>query len=315
MPSARPRAQPLKPAPPKNAPPEVVDPRWLIQAIAITVFAALLCAYGTLCLLYYQGQWQFLLHPSHTVDRTPASVGIGYQEVRFAASQTGQPQLTGWWISATPDPQTGDAPAYSGLTVLYLHDGSGSLSDTVPVLALLHQTGLNVFAIDYRGYGASDSSAHPNAARMAEDAESALDYLSSTRHLPVRTVIPWGSGLGGALATTMAAAHPELPAVVLDNPVPDPAAAARAAHPSRVVPVRLLFGHRFDIAGPIKTLPTPKLLISGGPFSQKGERSGLQALFQSAASPKFAITLDASNQPRDYEAALRRFLDQYVASR
>ena len=149
---------------------------------------------------------------------------------------------------------------------------------------------------------------------MAEDAESALDYLSSTRHLPVRTILPYGTGLGAALATSLAAAHSELPAVVVDNPVPDPATAAEAAHPSRLVPVRLLFGHRFDIAGPIRKLSTPKLLIAGGPSSRKGEQSSLQALFRDAASPKFAISLGSSNQPRDYEAALRRFLDQYVAT-
>jgi len=36
-----------------------------------------------------------------------------------------------------------------------LHNGSGSLSDTLPQLQALHNLGINVFAFDYRGFGKS----------------------------------------------------------------------------------------------------------------------------------------------------------------
>lgn len=315
MPPAKPTRTNKTSAPrlsrPRN-PPEVVDPRWLVKALALTLVGAVICVYATLCFLVYQGRWQLILQPSRTVDRTPASVGLTFESVRFGAAETGQPRLTGWWIPATSE--TGFEPKYAAFTILYLHDGSGSLSNTLPMLARLHQAGLNVFAIDYRGFGASDTSTHPSDTRMTEDASDALDYLTSTRHIPARHIIPYGADLGAALAANLAGSHPDLPAVILDNPNPDPAATAAASYSSHLIPVRLLFGDQFDIATPVATLTTPKLLIAGGPSASNSARgpASLQNLFQHTASPHFAVTLPPVNKDGEYEAALNRFLDQYL---
>ncbi len=161
---------------------------------------------------------------------------------------------------------------YSADTVLLLHDGSGSLADTVPALARLHAAGLIVFAFDYRGFGASDSSSHPAAESMAQDSSAALEYLTKeTRHIAAGNMVPYGVGLGASLAANLAQVHSDLPAAILDNPDPDPALTATAQRPSHIVPVRLLFGSQFDIATPIASLKTPKLLIAGGPSAMPAE--------------------------------------------
>lgn len=302
---------------------EVVDPIWLVKALALTLGASVLCVYATLCLLVYQGSWQLVLHPSRTIDRTPATIGLDYSDVRFGAAETGQPRLTGWWVPAQSAPPPGTPlslqaiPKYAAFTVLYLHDGSGSLSNTVPALARLHQAGLSIFAIDYRGFGASDASLHPNDTRMAEDAAAALDYLTSTRHIPARDLIPYGAGLGASLAAGLAHSHPELPAIILDNPDPDPASTAATSHPSHILPLRLLFGKSFDVSEPIATLQIPKLLIAGGPRAAGSPRdlNQLQALFKSSASPKTIVTLLPGQDDGNYQAALSRFLDQYLPAR
>ena len=310
---------------------EVVDPKWLASALALTVLAAVICAWLAVCLLFYQGEWQLVLHPSHTVDKTPASVGLGFESVRFNATETGQPRLTGWWMpaqaggaasgdtaspaKAPPDSLSFAAvPKYAGFTVLYLHGGSGSLSDTVPALARLHRAGINVFAIDYRGFGQSDLADHPAEARMAEDAAAGLDYLTTTRHIPLQRIIPYGEGLGAPLAAGLALGHPEIPAVILDNPDPDPTATAIAQRPSHLIPVRLLFREHFEIASPLAALHTPKLMIAGGPDSSNGAAviASLQVLFRRAASPSLTVTLPAVKYEDDYQAALTRFLDEYL---
>jgi hypothetical protein len=293
----------------------VVDPVWLLKALAVCFAAALLCGYATLCLLVYQGEWQLILHPSRVLNDTPAQAGLAYSDVRFDAAETGQPRLTGWWIPAAP--QGGLQPKYAGFTVLYLHGGSGSLSSTIPALARLHAAGINIVAIDYRGFGASDASAHPSQESMSHDASAALQYLTGTRHVPAGNILAYGTGLGASLAANLAQSHPDIAAVVLDNPVPDPASIAVAAHPSRIVPVRLLFGGQFDIATPIASLTTPKLLIVGGASSTADSRDlpALQSLFHHAASPKLAVTLPRVNDDADYHAALTRFLDQYLVAR
>jgi len=302
MPSAKHNQQPSP-----KAPVEIVDPVWLIRALAISLAAALLCAWLTACLLFYQGAWQLVLQPSHTLDRTPANVGFTFTSVRFGDFNTGQPHLNGWWIPASTASTSGASP----LTVLYLHGGSGSLSDTLPVLSSLHSAGLNVFAIDYRGFGASDSSQHPDADRMAEDAATALDYLVATLHITATSIVPTGSGLGAALAVQLASEHHELPAVILDNPDPDPATTAAAARPSRVIPVRLLFGKRFAIAEPLEHLATPKLLIATGAPSNPA----LSALFGNAAKPSDIVVLPADNSNAATAAltdAMQRFLARTV---
>jgi pimeloyl-ACP methyl ester carboxylesterase len=302
----------VRPPQTRNTAPEVVDPIWLVKALGICVVAALICAYATLCLLFYQGDWQLVLHPTHSVDRAPAQAGLDYTSIRFDASETGQPRLTGWWIPAASG--NGFERNYAAYSILYLHDGSGSLSDTVPALARLHAAGLNVFAFDYRGFGASDASSHPSAERMIQDTAAALDYLTSSRHIPARNIVPYGVGLGASLAAGLSQAHPELPAVILDNPDPDPASTALAQHRSRIVPVRMLFGDQFGIAKPIAALNTPKLLIAGGPNAPRhvNNPDRLQTLFQSAASPHFSITLGPHNSDTEYEEAISRFFDQYL---
>jgi uncharacterized protein len=314
-------------APPKHSPKaapaarpdkttlEVVDPVWLVKALGLTLAVALLCAYLTACLLFYQGIWQLVLHPSHAVDRTPASAGLAFTPVRFGDFNTGTPHLTGWWVPAEISKEQPGAASRPQLTVLYLHDGSGSLSDTPPVIAVLHSTGVNVFAIDYRGFGASDS-VHPDADRMAQDASAAFDYLVATQHVAANSIVPMGSGLGASLAVQLAHDHPELPAVMLDNPDPNPAATAAAASPSKIIPIRLLFGARFAIAGPLAHLTTPKLLIAGGRSTgHTASPVAIEELSRHAAAPNQVITLSPENPDAVLQDALRRFLDQYVTQR
>jgi hypothetical protein len=294
---------------PSDQPVEVVHPLWLAKALGLSLLAALLCAWLTLCLLFYQGDWQLILHPSRTITQTPAALNLPFDTIRFDASETGQPRLTAWYVPAATPPAA-PAAKYSAYTILYLHDGSGSLADTLPTLTILHTAGINIFAVDYRGFGLSDPSQHPTQARMAQDSAAALDYLTLTRHIPASQIIPYGAGLGASLAADLALAHPELPALILANPDPDPTATALAAHSSNLIPVRLLFHQRFPISAPLATLTTPKLLIAGGPSSSAQQTLPIESLFQQAASPKFTITLPPTKYAAPYHSALTRFLDQ-----
>ena len=155
---------------------------------------------------------------------------------------------------------------------------------------------------------------------MAHDTAMAFDYLAAFNFRTVdpyvlqSRIIPYGVGLGAPLAAKLADAHYKFPAVILDNPNPDPTATAIASHPSRLIPVRLLFRERFDIATPLATLATPKLLIAGGPNSTNdaNDLRALQILFRHAASPSLSVTLPPGGSEERYQTALRRFLDEYL---
>ena len=149
--------------PPKPPQPETVSPIWLIKGIALTALAALFCAYLTLCLLFYQGQWQLVLHPIRTTAAPASIAGVAYELIRFSPDESATPQLTGWWIPSDP------AGRYSQTTLLFLPDGTGSLADAIPTLAILHNLGINIFAFDYRGYGQS-TALRPSQHSITRDA-------------------------------------------------------------------------------------------------------------------------------------------------
>ena len=280
---------------------EVVDPRWLLKALGLTIAAAAILAYLSLCLLIYQGSWQLMLHPSAKIDATPAST---FQSVRFDAATTGTPRLSGWWIPADSS---------TTRTILFLHDGAGSLSSNADELNLLRTAGVNLFAIDYLGFGQSEGP-HPTEARMGEDTAAALDYLVNTRHIPATQIIPYGVGLGAVLATNLATGHPEIPAVILDNPDPMAFTRATSDRKSSFLPMRSLMQEHFDIATVIKTLKTPKLLLADSPEGFDPDRIvANHVLFRAAPDPKMAVTFNHQGpQGATYTQSVNRFLDEYL---
>lgn len=279
------------------SPPDTVHPIWLAKAVGLTILAAAVCGYITLCLLFYQGQWQLILHPART-SQAPASIhGIPYQLVHFADDASATPQLTGWWIPATQGGQ------YSSATLLFLSSGDGSLADHTAQLASLHTLGINIFAFDYRGYGQS-AATHPSQQSMQQDADSALHYLSSTRSIPTKSIVPYGIQTGASLATTLAAAEPAIPAIILEDPHTDLLDQAKQDPRTRLLPTSLLFRQRFPLAAPLASLPTPKLLISHSPAAATP--------FLQASSPKQTVELSAAFDPALLNQQLLRFLDQYL---
>ncbi|MGH9590200.1 MAG: hypothetical protein ACRD25_07375, partial [Terracidiphilus sp.] len=100
----------------KNRPAHpIVSGRWLLTALGVMIAAAVACAWGALCLIFWQGAWQLLYRPTSPVAHTPAAAGLRYEDVAFAATETGTTRLRGWWIPAAP--KAGSAR----YTVLYLH--------------------------------------------------------------------------------------------------------------------------------------------------------------------------------------------------
>src|SRR5277367_1605496 len=130
--------KPGKRVQPQPVPSEVVSPIWLVKAIALTILVALLCGYLTFCLLFYQGQWQLVLHPTRTAVSPQSVAGIPYDLIHFGPDESAVPQLTGWWIPSAPGGRNANT------TVLFLPGSDGSLADSIPTLASLHNLGINI---------------------------------------------------------------------------------------------------------------------------------------------------------------------------
>jgi pimeloyl-ACP methyl ester carboxylesterase len=293
----------------------LVAGRWLLYSVLAVVGLAAVCAYLTLCLLFYQGQWQVVFHPSRTITATPASVGLKYDEVRFDYTGTGTAQLAGWWIpaesnAASPDPVV----ANSTRTILFLHDGKGSLSDITAQLKTLHSLGVNLFAIDYRGFGQSMNT-HPSETRVYEDADAAWNYLTDIRHLDPKSIVLYGTGLGATIAAETALRHREspalVPALILENPAPPALGLIAADERTSILPIRWLFRDRFEIGPKLQTLgielsPAVQALVLNGKAAPSAEIVRQEKPNQDA--PNSLILLGPVTSDPHYLPALRDFL-------
>lgn len=243
---ANPLDDPMRPQNP------LVARRWILSSVGLMIGAALLAVYCTLALLFWQGQWQLIFHPSHVVDHTPASSGVDYADVRFGATETGQPRLTGWWVPA--------AAAGSHATVLYLHEAHGSLADALPDVLALHALGANVLAFDPRGFGNS-AWAKPSERHWDEDATAALSYATSVLHAEMSHVVPVGRGLGATVAATLTLEHPEIRGVAMIDLRPPTLALLEAPRWTHILPVRLLARDRFDVETALHSITASKLFL------------------------------------------------------
>src|ERR1700734_2326486 len=228
--------------------------RWMLGAVGGTLLLAVVCVYITFCLLFWQGQWQLVFQPSRAVPYTPASAGLKFDEIAFEATETGILQLNGWWIPADSNAR------YAGDTLLLLHNGVGSLSDTLPQLQALHKLGINIFAFDYRGFGKSVN-IHPSEASTYKDADAAWRYLTDTRHLSPSAIVLDGVGLGAAIAVETARRRPQAAALIMEDPKRPVLDSLQFDARTRLIPVHLLFHDRFDPTQTLASLRTPKLML------------------------------------------------------
>jgi hypothetical protein len=341
----------------RTEPPPDIGPRWLLTALAVALAAAALCGYAALCLLFYQGQWQLLFHPSRAITATPASAGLAYEEIHFDVTDAGLPQLDGWWIPAgVPSAGVPSKPAvglmgwsaphlrdgvaadpqskYVTVTVLYLHDARGSLSGCVPALATLHSTGVNLFAFDYRGFGRSAGS-HPTERLATEDSLAAWTYLTDTRHIPPRSLIVFGDGVGATFAARLAAQFAPAGAI-LEDPNPPARQILLSDARARILPLWLLQNEHLDPSADLASSHIPRLFLDrrgdsgvpgtqavGGPRPDSGvggthslgvaglNSTRTRALFEASSYPKQYFDLRASPDSA-LTATLTRFYDDVL---
>ena len=276
--------------------PLVVEPRWLIKAGLVVVLVAFVCGYATLCGLFYQGQWQLVLHPVKTAERPATIAGAAYEIVRFGPDGSGMPQRTAWWMPPSEDDR------YRHLVVLYLPSGDGSLKDATRELDGLRRMGVAVFAVSYRGYGESAGD-RPNEVMMREDAEAAWSYLAQERKVEGREIVPYGAGVGASLTLGLAAAHPEIAAMILEEPRFDVVAQVKADPRVRFLPVNWLLHDRFAMEPALEQSKLPKLIFSKDSV-KRGE-------ITHAGEPKMTVEMPTFNEGL-FDEALRRFLDAYA---
>ena len=101
-------------------------------------------------------------------------------------------RLNAWYL---PSPGSGKA-------LLWFHGNAENIGYALGQALFYSRLGINVLAVDYRGYGRSEGS--PNEAGVYRDADAAYDYLVQVRHVQPKNIIIYGHSLGGAVAIDLA---------------------------------------------------------------------------------------------------------------
>ena len=93
--------------------------------------------------------------------------------------------------------------AHPDVTMLYFHGQSNDIGTTWPRLELLYPLGVNLAAVDVRGYGYSTGS--PSEPGIHADVQAVWDQLPAMKGLDPTKLVIYGRSLGAAFAIDLAA--------------------------------------------------------------------------------------------------------------
>ncbi|MCY4365136.1 MAG: alpha/beta hydrolase [Chloroflexi bacterium] len=221
---------------------------------------------------------QFIFFPSSQVERTPADVGLPYEDVRFE-TEDGL-FLNGWFIPAPVASAPGERGS-SDVTLLWLHGNGGNTGHRADDLALMHYLlGVNVFIFDYRGYG--ESQGKPSERGVYRDSRAALSYMTSREDVNSERIVYFGRSLGAAVATELALQQRPF-GMILYSPFTSISDLGRDLYPYS--PIRFLAGKRFDSLSRIAQYRGPLLVIHGAADEIIPVDHG-RRLYQAANQPK-----------------------------
>lgn len=155
--------------------------RRLLKALLVLIFIVMLFRWFEHSQVY---------HPSRTMDATGAELGRPFENVFF---KTGDGiELNGWFFPAN----TNSPRAH--LAVLVCHGNGGNISHRLALYRALLETGVAVFAFDYRGYGRSQG--RPGEEGTYLDAQAAYQWLTKEGFADI---IVFGESLGGGIASEL----------------------------------------------------------------------------------------------------------------
>lgn len=223
---------------------------------------------------------RFLYFPTRELAATPASYGLPSEDLTVEAEDG--VALRGWWIHARGE-----------RALLFFHGNAGNVADRLDRAGILcTRLGLDVFLVDYRGYGGSQGS--PSEEGLYRDAR-AIHGAATARGFRPEDIVVFGESLGSAVAIQLALDRPS-GAVVLETPFLSLAAMAREHYP--FVPTFLLRS-RYDNAAKIPAVVPPKLFLVAERDEIVPPEHG-RRLFEVAKEPKTLFVIPGAGHNDTY---------------
>jgi len=181
--------------------------------------------------------------PTRDYEAAPEDFGLRAETLEIQSSDG--VGIAGWWIRGA-----------GSTALLYFHGNGGNVSHRLErTKMLVDSLGLNVFLVDYRGYG--KSSGAPSEAGLCADGEAIYEAARARGFTPDRIVV-FGESLGGAVAIETALKKPAR-AIILEAPFLSIPKMAKTIYP--FLP-SFLVRTKFDNEAKIGRVGIPKLIVA-----------------------------------------------------
>lgn len=249
-------------------------------------------------LLAFIFQGRLVFYPEKVLAAEPGDVGLAFEEVWIETPDA--VTIHGWYV---PHP----APR---ATTLFLHGNAGNISHRLDTLRVLHDLGLAVLIIDYRGYGQSEG--RPSEQGTYLDAEAAWRHMTVNLGINPEAIIVMGRSLGAAVAIHLAERHtPGL--LVAESAFTSIPALAKRLYP--YLPVRLISRIQYPNIERIANVRCPVLVVHS-PEDEIIPIEFGEALYARASSPKRFLRIrgDHNNGFMMSGPAYRQGLDEFIAT-
>jgi len=244
--------------------------------VALGVVLALAVAAVPLVRLFAR-QDRMVFRPQPGQDRSPASIGIDYTELRLAAGDDAG--VAAWWVAGAED-----APV-----VVYFHGSAGNLTYELPVVQFLHSLGVNSLLVEYVGYDGDGQ--RPSEAGCYRTAEAAWEHVTLYRGFAADRVILFGHSLGAAVAAHSAIGR-ACAGLVLQSGFTSVGDLAAHAYP--YLPVRPFVRTRMNALEAVGRCPCSVLVIHSSDDEHIPYQHGLR-LYGEARTTKKLVTLRGSH--------------------
>ena len=241
-------------------------------------------------------EYRGIYYPLKGMEFTPRLIGLGYEDI-YLKTEDGL-KINAWFIPH-------ETAKY---TLLFFHGNAGNIGYRLDKILLLHNLGLNIFIIDYRGYGLSQG--RPSEKGLYLDAKAAYGYLVETRRILPEQIMLYGESLGTAVAIDLAALAP-VEGLILEGAFSTGKDMARVVYP--FIPT-FFVSNIFDCVSKMKRVTAASLFL----HSRDDEAAPLklaEKLFRAAHPPKFFVLLAGSHNSafldakEEYLSGIRSFLD------
>jgi fermentation-respiration switch protein FrsA (DUF1100 family) len=238
----------------------------------------------------------FVYAPSPFVTKTPRDAEMAFDNIALVADDG--VNIQGWFVPAqSSEPSTNS----SSRTLLFFHGKTGNISDCLEKIHLFHDMGLDVFIIDYHGYGKSGG--EPGERALTGDALAAYFYLTEQRHLKPERIYLYGQDIGAAVAIGLAT---KVSAAGLITEGADASVIQKIRDDWPLIPWEYLLRNQFDSLAKIGEVHIPVLLLHSSedevvPFNDS------RRLFVLAHNPKELVEIHGSHR----EAFVKSFDTYY----